>query len=130
LIQSDIQDGWPAEQLWVRQGLASRWGVDSAVLEANGVGSEIDDELAARVPVPPKRELLDYASQSFDVLEAALGAVPAARFGELRSSGYAIHAGAKTLSDYFFLVLTHTNRHLGEIEYIKGLLGLRGTATR
>lgn len=130
-VQSDLQERWPEDQIWVRRGLASRWGIHAAVSGANGVGSvDIDDEAAARLPVPPKGELVDYARQSFGALEEALAAVAATRFVEPRSSGYAIHAGATGLSDYYFIALTHTNRHLGEIEYIRGLLGLRGTATR
>ena len=30
----------------------------------------------------------------------------------------------------FVTSIAHDNRHLGELEYVKGLLGLRGTATR
>jgi hypothetical protein len=130
-VQSDIRGRWPEGQLWESHGLASRWGIDAAVSGANGVGSvDIDDAAAARLPVPPKGELVDYARQSFGLLDEALAAVDAARFDEPRSSGYAVHARATTLSDYYFLALTHTNRHLGEIEYIRGLLGLSGTATR
>jgi len=37
--------------------------------------------------------------------------------------------GRTTYGETLLVSVTHDNRHLGEMEYIKGLLGLRGTAT-
>ncbi len=37
--------------------------------------------------------------------------------------------GESTYGDVILTSVTHDNRHLGEMEYIKGLMGRKGTVT-
>ena len=83
------------------------------------------------LPLPGKADLLDYARRAFAATERALAALTDddLRTPNALEAGGA-HAATPTIGDAILTHLTHTNRHLGEIECLRGLQGLRGTATR
>src|SRR3569623_2960856 len=49
----------PGRQLWEEEELAARWGLDPAELGQDETGMLMDDEPAARLPLPGKAALLD-----------------------------------------------------------------------
>jgi len=107
---------------WESGGYAARWQHPD-----RGVGTGWDDEKAAALPLPPKADLLAYVQRVFDRVDAAVEAVDAEDFGRPLRSRFM--NGDSSCGDVILTCISHDNRHLGEIEYIKGLLGLRGTAT-
>ena len=117
-------------QIWTRERLAERWDIPAELLGSLGVGSvDVDDAAAARLRLPPARELIDYARRAFAALDERIGRV---RESDLATE-YESIIGAKgrtTVGGFLIGSLAHDNRHLGEMEYVKGLLGLRGTVTR
>ena len=112
-----------AELEWQRGGYAARWGHPE-----RGTGTGWDDERAAALPLPPKDELLGYVRRVFDGLDAAVVAIDAASVARPVTKSRFIGADS-TMVEVVFVCVTHENRHLGEMEYIKGLLRLRGSAT-
>ena len=118
-VQLDLT-GAPLE--WERGEWARRWGHPE-----RGVGTGWDDERAAALPLPPRAELLDYVRRVFGSVDTALDAIEDARLDTALKSRFM--GGDSTVGEVIGACVTHDNRHLGEIEYIKGLLGLRGTAT-
>jgi uncharacterized damage-inducible protein DinB len=118
-VQSDLSG---RELEWVSGGYAKRWSHPE-----RGVGTGWDDERAATLPLPSKTELLAYAARVFGAVDAALDGVDDTRWAETLKSRF---MGAdSTLGEVVLVCMTHENRHLGEMEYIKGLQGLRGSVT-
>lgn len=115
-------------EIWVRDGLAKRWGFGAEVVGTNGVGTSVSDDVAATLAPPSRDALLDYARRAFAAEEASANALDAGALD--REYDSALLEGRRTIGNSLLVCLTHLNRHLGELEYIKGLLGMKGTVTR
>jgi len=118
-VQSDLTG---ATLEWDSGSYAARWGHPE-----RGVGTGWDDERAAALPLPPKNELLGYAARVFERVDAAVDAVDEARFDAPIRSRFM--GGDSTGGEIVVVCMSHDNRHLGEMEYIKGLQGMKGSAT-
>lgn len=116
----------PRQQLWEAEGLAAKWGLESGALGDRQTGMLMDEEAAARLPLPNKDVVLAYARRAFAAAEEAVAAIDDATFVGARHDGGAGTVGNNIVMSH----LVHNNRHLGEIECLRGQLGLRGTATR
>lgn len=106
--------------IWAEGGYGARWDHPDRM-------NKMEDSAAAAMPLPPKDELLGYVRAVFAAADAAVASIDEARFVEEIESGFMSRRapiGATILGS-----LTHDARHLGEMEYIKGLLGMPGTAT-
>lgn len=121
------QVGGTAE-FWVGEGLAAKWGLPEVLLGSNGVGTGVDDETAATLRPPSKDLLVDYARRSFEALDTLVDRFDADAVAREQTTFYFDEPAA--IGRAFITSIAHENRHLGELEYVKGLLGLRGTATR
>ena len=115
-------------EIWAREGLATRWGLDEILLGSNGVGTGVEDETAATLRPPSKDLLLDYARRSFVALDAIVDRFDADTVAGEKTTFF--FDDPAPVGRAFVTSIAHDNRHLGELEYVKGLLGLRGTATR
>jgi len=109
--------------LWRRGGYPARWGHPES-----GAGTGWDDEAAASLPLPPRDELLAFAREIFAAADTARDALDERHYGDGIDSRFL--SERSTRGEVVMTELVHDNRHLGELEYIKGLLGLRGTVTR
>jgi hypothetical protein len=121
----------PGRQLWEADELAARWGLEPGQLGQHETGMLMADDAAARLALPARNALFDYVRRAFAAAERAVGAiddVELTRPNALERAGEA--ASQATVGDAVTAHLEHNNRHLGEIECLRGLLGLRGTATR
>ena len=118
-VQADLGGG---ELLWTRGRYAARWGHPE-----RGVGTGWDDERAAALPLPPKPQLIEYAREVFAAVDAAVDRLEADRFAKQIDSRFM--SGPSTPGEIVLVCIGHGNRHLGEMEYIKGLQGLRGSVT-
>jgi hypothetical protein len=115
----------PGRQVWEAENLAARWGfASSAGYRDTGMG--LDDEGSTRLRLPEKSSLLEYGRRAFAKAERAVSAVNGELFVTACTDLYErkTSIGTAVLSH-----LTHANRHLGRIEALKGILGVRGTAT-
>ena len=115
-------------EIWVKDGLAAKWGLPKILLGSNGVGTGVDDETAATLRPPSKDLLVDYTRRSFAAVDAMVDRLDAAGIAREEMTFY--FDEPETIGRAFVTSIAHENRHLGELEYVKGLLGLRGTATR
>jgi len=116
------------KEIWAREGLAAVWGLAEILLGSNGLGTGVDDEIAATLRPPSKDPLVDYARRSFAALDAVVDRFDAEAVAREQTTFYFDEPAA--IGRAFVTSIAHENRHLGELEYVKGLLGLRGTATR
>ncbi len=110
-------------EIWREEGWFQWWGLDS-----ESTGMMLDDGAAAQISLPGKNDLLSYARRVWDELAefvAGLGPEELARPVDQveRTSGMTT---GQVITTHIY---GHDNRHLGEMEYVKGLLGLRGSIT-
>lgn len=113
--------------IWDDERLAERWGLAGGDLGFLATGMGLADEAAAALPLPEGGALLDYAARAFAAVERVVAAVDDDLFvvagRDLLDREASI--GAAILNH-----LLHVGRHLGMIEALRGVQGLRGTATR
>ena len=119
-VRSDLTGTDP---VWDQGGYARRWGHPES-----GVGTGWEDEQASSLPLPPKAEMLEYARRVFSEMDDWASEADDARLTETVRGRFA-HGRETMKGDALIRSLDHDNRHLGEMEYIKGLLGLRGSST-
>lgn len=132
----------PNRGIWEQEQLASAWKLDSGSLGTLEEGSGMDFEAAAALPRRIGRDaLMTYATRVFAIADEALGQVKPERFAETRKSvmeyeydsmsGKIWRAEGKvtTLASDLAFHLSHTNRHLGMMEALGGLLTRKGTVT-
>jgi hypothetical protein len=108
--------------VWSTADFAAKWGYPE-----KGVGAGWADERAASLPMPGKSQLLEYVKAVFAACDEAADTLDETLLNEVRQSGFL--GKEEVLGEVLLGSITHANRHLGEMEYIKGLLGLRGSST-
>jgi hypothetical protein len=123
-LQQEITGG--DRQLWHAEGIAEGWGFDPAMLGVGESGEMLDDETAMALPLPDRDVLVAYCDRVFAAADQALASVADAdmRRAVTNSDGDPTSLGASIAGQ-----LSHTARHLGMIECLRGIQGLRGTAT-
>jgi len=118
-FQRDVNGG---DTVWNEGRYAEKWGYPE-----KGVGLGWEDERAASLAMPGKEKLLQYVTAVFMAADKAADSLNEAKLNETRKSGFLGHDAI--LGEVLLGSITHANRHLGEMEYIKGLQGMRGSAT-
>jgi DinB superfamily len=113
-------------QLWHAEGVAARWGLDPTMLGFGESGAKVEDEAAMALPLPERDELLAYCERVLAAADEVLAA-----FGDEAMHRTATGTDGATfpLGEEIAGQLSHTARHLGMIECLRGVQGLRGTAT-
>lgn len=109
---------------WETGGYAARWRHPE-----RGAGTGWDDERAAALPLPPRDELYEYVRRVFAAVDAAMEVIDEHRLDQMLPEKSRFLGRETTYGEVMLLCISHDNRHLGEMEYIKGLLGLKGSAT-
>ncbi len=127
-FQASVPDPDPKEQIWQREDLANKWSLAEALMGTNGLGTGVDDDVAATLSPPPKGGLLDYAKTAFGALDAIVDKLDEAVWCKEHNSTF--FDGPATIGRSVIAAISHDSRHLGEMEYIKGLMGMKGTVTR
>jgi DinB superfamily len=113
-------------QLWHAEGIADRWGFDPMGLGVSESGEMLDDETAMALPLPERVVLLAYCDRIFAAADQALAAIGDE---DMRRAVTDSDGASTSLSASIAGQLSHTARHLGMIECLRGIQGMRGTAT-
>jgi uncharacterized damage-inducible protein DinB len=116
----------PAQEIWEIDGLARRWGWQTTTLGYGQTGMEMSDEMAADLKLPHKDMLLEYARAAFAAANRAVGVI---EDHQLEQCGVDIYGQENSVGYVLLVHLSHASRHLGMIECLRGMQGLRGTAT-
>jgi hypothetical protein len=119
------------QQIWEAEGLAARWGFQTAQLGYGATGMEMAGDIAATLSFPPKVELLRYLHQVFAAAGRAVDAIDDPQFAAAEQPQALTEGiwGESTVGDAILSHLVHENRHLGAIECLLGLQTGSGTAT-
>ena len=124
--------GWldperPAQEIWLAQRVADRWGLGTVRLgDFGGTGAGLDDNESASLPLPPVGELLDYVLATYRAFETTLTRIDD-EF--LRHVVVDLYGETSAVGDVLLNHMSHADRHLGMIEALRGVLGERGSAT-
>jgi hypothetical protein len=113
-------------QLWHAEGIAEGWGFDPDTLGVGESGELLDDETAMTLSLPDRDVLVAYCDRVFATADRALAAIGDEDMGRAvtDSDGEATTVGASIAGQ-----LSHTARHLGMIECLRGIQRMRRTAT-
>jgi DinB superfamily len=115
-----------AYEIWEIDELARRWEWHTAMLGYGQTGMEMSDEMAADLKLPHKHMLVDYARAAFAAADRAVGVL---EDHQLEQRGIDIYGQENSVGYVLLVHLSHASRHLGMIECLRGVQGLRGTAT-
>ena len=115
----------PPHEIWSDESLATRWGLPEGQMGLRDTGTDMEDGAADQLRLPGKDELIGYANRAFSHIEAVLSALPAADLFQVMPGD----PDGDTYAEQILAWIDHDARHLGMIEAMRGLLGLRGTAT-
>jgi hypothetical protein len=126
MIVAPTQPSNAARELWETDALAQQWGWHTATLGYGQTGMEMSDEMAADLKLPHKHMLVDYARAAFAAADRAVGVL---EDHQLEERGIDIYGQENSVGYVLLVHLSHASRHLGMIECLRGVQGLRGTAT-
>jgi hypothetical protein len=114
------------QEVWYAEEIATRWGLDPATLGLSESGAMVDDEVAMALPLPGREELLAYCDRVLAAADEALAVVGDEQMLQTMSEADGqVFVLGESIADQ----LSHTARHLGMIECLRGMQRLRGTAT-
>jgi len=113
-------------QIWREEQLAAQWNLDPTLLGEEESGMGLDAASAARLKLPSRAILLDYAQRTFAVLEQVVSKVDEEQFQARRQQEWA----TDTLGHYILAHLRHESEHFGMIQYIHGLYQLMTSSTQ
>jgi hypothetical protein len=128
VFQASVPDPDTKPQIWQTEDLANRWSLSEKLMGTNGLGTGVEDDVAATLAPPPRGALLDYAKKAFGALDAIVDRLDEARWRNEHNGPF--FDGPATVGRSVITGISHDSRHLGEMEYITGLMGLRGSVTR
>jgi len=122
-LGSDFGDG---KEIWVKEGLAQKWGFPEGTHETVGTG--LSDEVAATLPIPQKAALLSYLQNSYKSIEQFIELLDA-RYPTFENMDEELQKKIEMIRLNLLVFLTHNCRHLGTMECLKGLQTGFGSAT-
>jgi uncharacterized damage-inducible protein DinB len=118
----------PTTQIWEKEGLAMRWGLAKGHLGLGETGNGLDEDSSAMLQLPGKEILLEYARRAFSEASAAVDSIDDERFFHESDDRMGSLGPERTFGHLITSYMTHDNRHLGMIEAMVGMQGLKGSA--
>lgn len=115
-------------QIWEKDGLAARWAMDTGDLGYGATGMSMDDNAMQALRIPAKEALLDYARCAFAEAQAAVRRISDPDFHRVYKDLYGGTWNDGQIGPTICDWIAHDNRHLGMIECLIGVQGMRGTA--
>src|SRR3954471_2101724 len=107
-------------QIWHAEGIAQSWGFDPAALGVGESGEMLDDETAMAMALPERKILFAYCDRVFAAADHALAVVGDA---EMHRTVTDSDGRSSSLGTSIAGQLSHTARHLGMIECLRGVQG-------
>jgi len=115
-------------QVWEKEGLAASWGFETNRLGLAGTGTFMDEEVVMSLPMPGKRQLLDYARRTFEIAEQVVSQIGDDQYYQAYEELYEKSFYAGRIGPIITGWIAHDNEHLGMMECLIGVQGMRGTA--
>jgi DinB family protein len=112
-------------EVWITEGLAGKWNLPREHLGEADSGMGMDDKVAADLELP-LADVRDYTERMMVLLQKRLEGM---RLSDLGNRTVDLYGRESSIGTALLSHLTHVDRHLGMIEALRGVAGLRGTAT-
>ena len=115
-------------EIWFRDDVVGRWGlagIDTG--DFGGTGAGLDDDASAALPLPDGAEVLAYMEAAFEAFTAKVRAIDDDR--ALDTEIVDLYGERTTIGEAIADATSHSDRHLGMIEALRGVLGDHGTVT-
>jgi hypothetical protein len=120
----------PAKQVWNERNIASQWGLERADLGLEDGGTSLTDLQAAAMTFPSNEAVIDYTGKAFDHLDAILPELDDSLIPQVLPT---VTTEAFPTHDSYGVTVVemfrHACEHLGTMEALKGMIGLRGSVT-
>lgn len=118
----------PAHQIWDSRGVAARWGWQTGRLGMLDGGTGLADDDAAALKLPAKQDVVAYAAEAFGHLEEVLSELDDSLLPQVIPGPilYPTDTQQDTYGNNLVIFLNHGYEHLGTMEAVKGLMGMRG----
>lgn len=120
------EDFGEPREIWARESLAQKWGFPTDLNATVGTG--LNDDVAATLPLPPKNELMDYLSRSYEAVERFVALLDE-RYPNFENVDDEFRKKLENIRLNLLVFLSHDCRHLGMMECLKGLQTGFGSAT-
>jgi hypothetical protein len=114
------------KEVWEKEDLAKVWGFPEGLHQTVGTG--LTDEVAARLPIPKKDELLGYLRNSYEALECFIEMLDT-KYPTFENVDEELKKKIEMIRLNLLVFLSHDCRHLGMMECLKGLMTGFGSAT-
>ncbi len=114
-------------QLWEKEDLAARWMLETNNLGLAETGTFMDEKVAMTLPMPGKRLLLDYARRTFELAQQTVGTIGDDQYYQIYQDLHGKNWYEGRIGPIITGWLAHDNEHLGMIECLIGVQGMRGT---
>jgi hypothetical protein len=116
--------------VWNELDIATRWGLDSVDLGLEDGGTSLTDLQAAAMTFPSRKAVIEYAEGAFAHLDAILPELNDALIPRVLPT---VTTEAFPTHDPYGVTVVemfrHACEHLGTMQALKGMLGLRGSVT-
>jgi len=117
-----------APEIWYADDIVGRWGLaDIDTGDFGGTGAGLDDEASAALPLPDAPELLAYMDAAFRAFLERVHGIDDNALLDLEVTD--LYGERSTIADAIADATSHSDRHLGMIEALRGVLGDHGTVT-
>jgi hypothetical protein len=118
----------PAHQIWDSRQIADQWGWKSGRIGLFDGGTGMPDDDAAAMSLPAKQDVVAYATDAFKYLEEVVRELDDSLLPQVVPGPIIYPPDEKqdTYGNNLVVWLNHCYEHLGTMEAIKGLLGMRG----
>ncbi len=114
-IGSEFGEGIEIRQ---KESLAQKWNFPEGTHETVGTG--MSDEVAAKLPIPRKDELLGYLKDSYGAIECFVELLDE-KYSKFDNVDDELQKKIEIIRLNLLVFLTHDCRHLGMMECLKGL---------
>ena len=115
-------------QLWEKEGLATRWALETNSLGLAETGTFMDEKVAMTLPIPGKSLLLDYARRTFAIAQQTVGTIGDDQYYQIYEDLHGENWHEGHIGPIITAWMRHDSEHLGMIECLVGVQGMRGTA--
>jgi hypothetical protein len=118
----------PAQQIWNARHVADQWGWETGNLGFLDGGTGLPDEEAAALVLPAKQDVVTYATDAFKHLEEVVSELDDSLLPDVVPGTIIYPPDEKqdTYGNNVVVWLNHCYEHLGTMEALKGMLGMRG----
>jgi len=114
------------KEIWEKKDFAKAWGFPEGLHQTVGTG--LADDVAARLPIPKKEELLGYLRNSYEAIECFIEMLDI-KYPNFENVDEELRKKIEMIRLNLLVFLSHDCRHLGMMECLKGLRTGFGSAT-